>query len=151
MEQIWVTDPATGKKTTQRVKTYIPVELCGSNFNYTDQDEIKRLGFDKFYCPKSDYTIAGSYFSPNFNYLDIKISKCLNETYCHSLSDIENKIAHTQVQFVFVNTYFDSLDYESPIKYFLDDTFFWDIVPFLKKKTDVFIAENTANVQDDLF
>lgn len=66
------------------------------------------------------------------------------------MTEIDDKIRNSKINFAFVNSYFNSGDYDDPVKFFLDDTFFWDVVPEFKKKTDVYIQKNSVSVQDDL-
>ena len=42
------------------------------------------------------------------------------------------------------------MNFEDPVTPFIDD-FYWDIVPTLKKKSDIFISKAEARLQDDLF
>ena len=48
-----------------------------------------------------------------------------------------------QASSLFVNRYFASLNFTDPIIPFIDD-FYWDIVPTLKKKSDIFISKAEA-------
>jgi len=75
VKQIWVVQ--NGVSTIQRTKTPLEYEICGdTNLNYENLDEIKRLGIDKYYCLKeNNYSIAGSFFSPTFHYLEIKLKR----------------------------------------------------------------------------
>ena len=47
-----------------------------------------------------------------------------------------------------VNTLVDLQDYKEAIKYIIDDGLFWELVPGIRKKTDVFIRENGAAFED---
>ena len=79
VEQQWVN--LTGTSSLQRSKTDIPFEKCGGNFSHDDQEEIIRLGIDEYYCPTSDeYSVAGTFFSQQFNYIEIKLLKCTTGT-----------------------------------------------------------------------
>ena len=75
VKQIWVVENGVSK--IQRTKTPLEYEICGeTNLNYENIDEMKRLGIDKYYCLKDhNYSIAGSFFSPTFHYLEIKLQK----------------------------------------------------------------------------
>ena len=50
-----------------------------------------------------------------------------------------------------INSYVNFTDYDQPIRYFIDDGLYWDLVPDIRKWTNVYIRENTANLQDDFF
>ena len=40
-------------------------------------------------------------------------------------------------------------NFVQPVQYFLDDSFFWDLSPGLRKKTDVFVQKNEAILIDE--
>ena len=44
-----------------------------------------------------------------------------------------------------VNRYFDQNDYENPIKPFIQ-SYFWNVVPSLKKKSDIYISQYKASL-----
>jgi hypothetical protein len=46
------------------------------------------------------------------------------------------------------NTVVDLKDYSNAIKPLVDDGFFWELVPGLRKKTDIFIRKNEAEFED---
>ena len=49
-----------------------------------------------------------------------------------------------------VNRYFDQNDYQKPIKSYIQ-SYFWNVVPSLKKKSDIYVSQYEALLQDDLF
>ena len=49
-----------------------------------------------------------------------------------------------------VNQYFDFDDYDNPVNEFIDSQFYWDIAPGFRKKTDIFIRKNEAELEDDV-
>ena len=78
----------------------------------------------------------------------MKLSKCVNKSsdpvICQPLNVIDNAILG-QASALFVNRYFSSLNFEDPITPFIDD-FYWDIVPDLKKKSDIFVSKAEARL-----
>ena len=53
----------------------MPVQKCGTTFDF-DQATVERLGLDEYYCPSySNYSIAGTYYSPIFRYVELKFYK----------------------------------------------------------------------------
>lgn len=70
--------------------------------------------------------MAGTYYSPVFNYLEVKVKMCTGSG-CASDADINAFLADAKLNIAFVNGYFDASDYKKPIKLFLDDTSFWDL------------------------
>ena len=49
-----------------------------------------------------------------------------------------------------VNTFFNFNDYGNPVNSYIDSQFFWDIAPGFRKKTDIYIRKDEANLQDDV-
>lgn len=49
-----------------------------------------------------------------------------------------------------VNSYVDLDDYEVPIKYFIDDTFYWETLNGFRHKIDTEVQKNGGNFQDSL-
>lgn len=49
-----------------------------------------------------------------------------------------------------VNSYVDLDDYETPIKYFIDDTFYWETLNGIRHKIDTEVQKNGGNFQDSL-
>ena len=47
------------------------------------------------------------------------------------------------------NAYFDTSNFDQPIQYFLDDSFFWDLTLGFRKKTDIFVQKNEATLIDE--
>jgi len=81
----------------------------------------------------TNYTVGGSYAAPKFDYLDIKFYKCKNSTdngnHCKTDAEIDSKIASSTLQMRFVNKYVDFSDYSHPIKPYIEEEFFWELVP----------------------
>ena len=124
---------------------------CGDDFQYEDKEALTRIGLGDYYCPQlQNYTIGGSYFSEQFNFVKLEVSKCYEEDYCKSLDEINERMRYGLVQYAYINNFFDVLDYEDPVKPFFDDSYFWDILPDFKKNTDIFFSLSQAELQDDL-
>jgi hypothetical protein len=47
------------------------------------------------------------------------------------------------------NSYFDMNNYTQPASIYLDGQFFWDMMPGFRKKTDIFVKRNSAELSDD--
>jgi hypothetical protein len=47
------------------------------------------------------------------------------------------------------NSVVDMQDYTQPIKGVINDANFWELVPGLRKKTDIYIRKSQAEIQDD--
>ena len=55
----------------------------------------------------------------------------------------------TQLALLISNNFIDFDNYVSPVQNFLDDKYFWDLAPGLRKKNDIYIRKNGANFIDD--
>ena len=74
-------------------------------------------------------------------YIELKLYKCVNDDSCKEWEEVEEAFDGAKVQFNVANAYFDYQDYAEPIKYFLDDQLFWDVMPGIRKKVDVYVRE----------
>ena len=149
VKQQWVN--TTGSSTTKRTKDDVPFSICRDNFSYDDQSEVQRLGIDNYYWPTiDDYSVAGTFYSPNFHYIEIKLNKCQG-TGCKTDAEIEAAMKVTRFSMAIVNTVIDLKNYENSIQNTIDDGLFWDLVPSLRKRTDIFIRKNEAEFEDKYF
>ncbi len=54
---------------------------CGyDGFNSTDYEDIEYIGIYDYYCPASNYSVYGSYYSDHFRFVSLRVSKCKNST-----------------------------------------------------------------------
>lgn len=51
---------------------------------------------------------------------------------------------------IFTNMYFDSNDYVNPIKYYLDDRFYWPLLKSYIKITNLFVKKQQLQLQDNI-
>lgn len=128
-------------KTTKRTKIPITFNKCGKDgLNYTNVEEITRLGLDNYWCPTiNNITIGGVYYSSEYDYIEIKIAKCKNSSsspiICQPSATIDSAILGS-FNVVFISRYFEINDYDNPVKSYISQ-YFYNIVPSLKKKSDV--------------
>ena len=47
-----------------------------------------------------------------------------------------------------MNNYFDSVSYDKPVKNYLDDTFYWTLLPAYTKKTNIYLKKNKLELSD---
>lgn len=83
-------------------------------------------------------SIFGNYYSERFRYITMTIKKCDNSSYtpssssqyCKTDDEINDYIYNSEITFnlVFMNTYFDGTDVTNPVKFFMDDTFYWPLM-----------------------
>lgn len=50
----------------------------------------------------------------------------------------------------FGNNFFDLSNFTEPAHGYLDGQFFWDLMPGFRKKTDIFVRKNKAELNDDI-
>eukprot|EP00347_Sterkiella_histriomuscorum_P013629 403363988 len=99
-----------------------------------------------------DYYQCGDQF---FNYNDqAKVGLCKNSTAansqkCASKEEIDSFLEGQTFNVAFINTYFDFNDFVSPIKYFIDDSLFWDIEVSQHKKANFYVQLQQAQLQDE--
>jgi hypothetical protein len=55
---------------------------CGnSQLNFNNEEEMMDFGIEDFYCTKDKtYELFGSTFTEKFQYLEVKLFKCANNT-----------------------------------------------------------------------
>jgi len=68
---------------------------------------------------------------------------------CKSEEDINAWLNEAQVSMFFNNFYFDSDDYNTPVKNYIDDKIWWAVMPKIRKDADMFIRQNKLSLQDD--
>ena len=137
---------------TQRIKKEIPTAPWTLNsFDNLSKVNYELLGISEYLWPtKGDVTIAANYYAPRYDYIEFKLYRC-NQNTSKVLwkTDIPDVIKQAQLSLVVSNNYFDFDNYTEPIHRYLDDRFFWDLAPGLRKKVDIFIKKNGVDLIDD--
>lgn len=64
-----------------------------------------------------------------------------NATVCADSQSIDRYFNDKTFSFGFVNTYFDFNDFTDPIKYFIDDSMFYEVESSKHKKANVFVQK----------
>ncbi|CAI2372806.1 unnamed protein product [Moneuplotes crassus] len=128
---------------------------CGNNFKYANQTEVKDLGINEYYCPNSrEFKLQGNVLSDAYQYFEINFNRCDNATSsvtCLTTAQIDQKVQELEVGIYVVNSYFDFDDYNSPIKTYIDDRFFYYLVPGNTVTSNVYIQKNEIETQDNYF
>jgi hypothetical protein len=137
----------------KRAKTSKDLKMAPcKQFNASDA-EVTRLGINQsYYCPQiKDYAIGGAFSSPNYRYLYVKVVKCdgKKNPSCKTDTEIDKYLDQAQVNMFYTNFYFDSDDYEQPIKRFIDDKIWFKIMPKFRLDADMFVRRNYLKLQDD--
>lgn len=134
------------KQVRHKEKFDLQFETCGEkSFNYHDQQEVKTFGIQNFNClTESDYDIIGNFYRKNMRYLELKLWKCQNLTapkgvVCKNQTFIDNYFNGETFSFAFVNSMFALDNYIQPIKYFIDDSLFFELDSKTAKKANFYV------------
>ncbi|CDW89821.1 UNKNOWN [Stylonychia lemnae] len=146
---------STGKKFKDKIRKNLKLDKCQDKyFNYTNQSEVVLKGISNYLCTVDDnYQFQGNFYQQNFEYVEIKLWKCLNSSspvVCQDKQKIDEYFERESFNFAFINTYFDFNDYDSKdvIKKFIDDSFFLELEAQKIKKSNIYIQLQQAETQD---
>ncbi|CAI2384122.1 unnamed protein product [Moneuplotes crassus] len=154
VEQVYLKNNITGIEQRDRTKTAISYEKCGGNFNSNDNQTKDNLNIANYYClTNNSFTVGGSYYSPQFNYFEIRMNKCQasGSVTCKDAAEIDRALTAADIKIGITNSYVDLNDYNDPIKYYIDDTFYWETFSNLRLKIDAELQKNEGSFQDSLF
>ena len=135
-----------------KTKANIQTANCSTGSFYSMKQEIfETLSISDYLCPTSNnYTIAGNYYAPRYDYIEIKVYRCNPATskvvWKSNISDV---IKQTQLTLMVSNNFVDFDNYTEAIQNYLDDSYFWYLAPGLRKKVDIFVKKNSINFIDD--
>ena len=62
---------------------------------------------------------------------------------------MEALVKDSRFSIAFINTVIDLKDYNKPIQHVIDDGLYWELVPDIRKKTDIFLRKNEASFEDN--
>lgn len=153
---------ANGKAVTNKTITDLHFQKCGTQlFSYPDPEEVKTVGISTYNCiTADDYQFQGNYYQQKFEYLEIKLWKCINNTNgtsnsgakCKDKATIDAYFEKETFNFAFVNNFFDLTDFEDgkQIKPFIDDSLFFELEASKIKKANFYIQSQEAELEDDL-
>ena len=148
VDQIWVKQGNVS--TTQRNTTQFQYDTWNTSFSYPDQNEVKKLGMDKYqWLTNKNYSVAGTYYSSNFNYLQIRVKKWMSQSYWKATDQINSIINGGRFSIGIANTIVDVQNYNQAIQYMIDDGFYWDLISGLRKRTDIYIRKNSVQLDDN--
>ena len=135
---------------TNRISTELEFEKWNDAFDKVNKADSRRIGINNYYCTKKkDYSISGTFYSPTFKYINLQMIRWRNSTKWKTDAEIDSIIKSGRFSVSKVNSYINMNEYTSPIHYFIDDGLYWDMLPGIRKWTNVYIRENTANFQDN--
>ena len=102
----------------KNVPTELPTELWGNRFaQFFDAQVATALNLDKMIWTHSlDYSIGGNFFSTEYNYISISISKCSAPSNWKSDAEINSALGSVKIGVALTDYYFDSNNYDNPIQ-----------------------------------
>lgn len=126
-----------------------------------EEEKINKTGLFDYICVKNkNLSIVGNTYSPRYRFINLYIDKCNNNTFkgnnksnsCKSDSEINTFIKSNGVilNFAVIDSYFDGSDYEHPIKYHINDKYFYFLDPSQEKWTGFYLKENQAVLYDNV-
>ena len=94
----------------------IKVESWKNSFVGYNQTLIRTVGIDKYYCPSDlNFTISASYYAARYDYIQLKIFRCVNSTTSNviwkSTQEIESAIRASKLEVPVTNSFFDFSNY----------------------------------------
>ena len=95
------------------------------------------------------YKIAGNYLSNNFRYISIILRRWVYEAKWKTPTEIDEKIRQMVVTIVYLNSYMDFNDFETPVKTTLDDKISYYIKSNEVKIIKMYAKLNKATLNDD--
>ena len=148
--QTWANTTTSNTVRTNKILEY---DKWNGAFDAINKNDASRIGINNYYWVKniSNYGISGTFYSPTFKYINLQVIRCRNKTTWRSDAEIDSIIKNGRFSVSKVNSFVNLNDYNQPIRYFIDDGLYWDLVPDIHKWTDVYLRENTASFQDDYF
>eukprot|EP00347_Sterkiella_histriomuscorum_P011910 403370628 len=137
------------------IKT-LEMVYCGvDNLAYDNKEEILLKGVDKYLCIKDKkyLNIGGTFLSKIYKYLLIRFEICNNSTFnnnCAPNEDIRMFFVKNEIWFRFVNSYFDFVDFQQPVKRFIEDRLYFPLKLQHKKIANMFIKRSYTSLYDSL-
>ncbi|CDW89571.1 UNKNOWN [Stylonychia lemnae] len=146
--------------------TDLEIVKCGlEHLNYKNKNESALLDTENLYCikDKSKLKIGGAFATNKLEQIELLLQPCTNSTnsslVCAPQEEIDstlfkvNKNIHEQLKQInfnlrMVNQHFDFLDFETPIKPYIEDRYYVPINPGYQKTTNILIRRNHAQLND---
>ena len=84
-----------------------------------------------------DYYIGGNFLSAEYNYIEVSLQKWTGVSNCKSSTEIDSILNQMKIGIALTDYFFDSDDYDSPIKtVYTNDYEYW-ISGSIKKNADI--------------
>ncbi|CAI2361782.1 unnamed protein product [Moneuplotes crassus] len=132
------------------------ISICGEKFPKVNEyiDETSSILKGISYCPHDyDFLVAGDVFASVSQSIKITVSRCVNGTsiICKSMKEINEKASLMSVNVLFISQYFDSDNYKTPIKSFLDNRYSLKMAAGFKKTSNLFLRKSKTSRTDSIF
>ena len=142
--QNWVQDPDNPDATIpERVKEPLSIEWCGDTFGDADPATTERLKLSEKYCfSDKEWSVKGTYISPEFRYIELQFTKCINDTVnptCATPEEIDDALDSAAVDMFMLNKNINFQDYDEPIRAFFDDTTYVQAQPQFRKLLNMYV------------
>ena len=90
-----------------------------------------------------------------FDYVELKVEKC-NPQYdegCPTGTNYTEYLQSVELNLLMTNHYADMLSYkeEGIHTKFLEDTFYWPLLPHHKKVSNIYVKKNYVSTNDDIW
>jgi hypothetical protein len=84
--------------------------------------------------------VQGNSFSDTYTYFELVIDKCNTfDGACKTDAEITTFLGKTTIDMVLVNTFYDFDDYNDPMKSYLDDRFYFNLLPGYHKENLIYV------------
>ncbi len=122
-------------------------------YNFTDLAKSNQM--DNFFCfQNQNHTAEGSFSENYFENFQVDMYRCKNSTKekpsnttCVSDEEINTKLLGGFFEFIYVNKYIDTTDFENPVKEYME-TYFITTDPFNSRFVDIYFK--TVNITTDI-
>ena len=106
--------------------------------------------------PKSlDVGLLGNYYSSNFTHIIVEYTKWVGTNAkgvpCKSDTEINNYIDNLSISIMISSAYFDFEDYNDPIKYYVDDHFYYNFMSGFTVSSEISVRQNFVELSDSIF
>lgn len=132
----------------------IPFSSCkvGQNLFYPNVAEISEYNIGTYYCPDStNLTLQGNFYSPVHSRVELIFKRC-SDPYptCANETEFQAWVGGVTMIQIMISTQFDINDYETPIKYYMEDVYY----PLLSNygiQSTIWYKKNFMNLYDNVF
>ena len=117
-----------------------------------DQSISEGLFLPYFICPKSlDYELSGDHVSQVWKYMEIRISKCSGKATCKTDAEIDAIINELRFSLALSSYFFDSNDYDSPLKVTIANDFNWNLLSNMHVNKHIKLKVNQVQDYTSIF